>query len=748
MIGKVTRNASFNRIAQYITGKPGAEILLENVPEGNTVAQKAAAMQFVAARNHRVKRPAYHLSLSPAESDNLSRRDWMLFCNQVLDELGFKDNQVLVGLHHDVKYPNSEKTRTHAHLLINLVNDAGKCSSTSWDYYKIPQVLRHLERCYGLQAVNDVGEVGKHLDSAGQYQLQRRSEGEGEAAPIHRSVRCKLQDMIDEILKRCGSFEELAIALQSQGVEVNLTSTGWWVQYEGFPFAGHQLGRAYTKPSVLKRLEAEVVDEGRREDPTSTLCQESSKIKSLSNSVDDNAQPSAELVASSIESNAQSAAEVVASSIESNAQSAAEVVTESVDENAQPAVKLMSEPEESAEDIQPLASMKEAFIEANTLFPSSEQSFGEVCGEHIPIPLVVEDSEPTPDPATPNPESQTGQQLESGESSTSPAWLSQLKRKAHELEQTELIDGKFYTGLAMDVVAHSAELVREIRGNDHEDVPQPESSLSSNPEFSESSPEAVAESLSQFVQARAEVHGLNPDEPIATNLGTLHLDSSSDDKTLTITRNITVAQWDEKSTEWQIDSDLAEKHQFSVSQLLNNQVVDTEGYRLVGDEEERVVTFEEVRFQAIEISGEWQVTENHLTEDEQNRILKLPQSSQDYNRTKDGKDLVNYFQRHAPEQFDSDIGVINWTAENGEFDRRFEVSVQPDKSVLIEGFDLKQKDEFGNSRQIFKAEIGIDSAISCSQCDIDSRDIDQLLQQESSSRQKQQPERSRTQYSR
>jgi hypothetical protein len=213
---------------------------------------------------------------------------------------------------------------------------------------------------------------------------------------------------------------------------------------------------------------------------------------------------------------------------------------------------------------------------------------------------------------------------------------------------------------------------------------------------------------------------------------------------LTIARNITVAQWDEKSQEWQIDSDLAEQHQFSVSQLLNNEVVDTEGYRLVGDDSERVVTFEEVRFQAVEISREWQVVENHLSESEQNRILKLPQSLEDYSRTTNGKDLVNYFQRHAPEQFDSDVGVINWTAENGDFDRRFEVSVQPDESVLIEGFDLKQTDDFGNSRQIFKAEIGTDHAIDCSQCDIPNRDIDQLLKQEISSQQtSQRPERSR-----
>ncbi|MCG5060776.1 MAG: hypothetical protein KA714_23065 [Limnoraphis sp. WC205] len=60
MIGKVTRSTNFHCIAQYIFGKPQAEPLIESVPEGKTLAQKVAAMEFVASRNHRVKRPAYY----------------------------------------------------------------------------------------------------------------------------------------------------------------------------------------------------------------------------------------------------------------------------------------------------------------------------------------------------------------------------------------------------------------------------------------------------------------------------------------------------------------------------------------------------------------------------------------------------------------------------------------------------------------------------------------------------------------
>lgn len=734
MIGKVTRNANFHRIAMYIFSQPGASKLIENVPEGRTIDQKAAAMQLVASRNHRVKRPAYHLSLSPAEGDRLSRGDWALFCNQVLQELGFWGNQVLIGLHHDVKYPGSDQTRTHAHLLINLVDDSGKCFDTRWDYYKIPKVLRHLERCYGLQSVPDVGEVGKQRDSSGQYRLQKRSEtsNSGEVQPVHRSVRCQLQDMIDEILKRCSCFEELAHALQSRGVEVNLTPQGWWVQYEGFAFAGYQLGRAYTTPSVLKRLEVEQMADHKEESQNSNMEKEPvSSMQEVFASISDSQRQ---------EQQSQLESSVQPETVEANTFQKPQINPESHSQESSPTTesnqsrseKVSEKPEINPESSQPTESDR-VEVEPSQVPPSQSEQISEE-PELQRVTPVVKDSSPTKILNT-----ETQSQSESESNTNSVDWIDQLKQQAHQLEQTELIDGKFYTGLALDVTAHLAEISRDIVESVQE-VQQPESSTAPNPE-------AVAEALSQFVQTRAEVHELNPDEPIATNLGTLHLNPH--EQTISITRNITVAQWDEESQEWQINSELAEQHQNPVTQLLNNEAVEVEGYRLVGDESQRAIAFEEVRFQATQTDDGWQIGENHLSEDEQNRILKLPQSSEDYSRTANGKDLVNYLQRHTPKKFEQDMGVINWTAENGAFDRRFEVSVQPDESVLIEGFDLKRTDDFGNSRPIFKAEIGVNRSIDCSQCDIPSRDIDRLLKQEDSSqRTEQQPERSRTHYSR
>lgn len=665
MIGKVTRNANFYSVASYIFGKPGAEALLENVFEGRTVAEKAASMQWVAGRNGRVKRPAYHLSLSPAEGDNLSRGEWAAICNQVLDDLNLDKNQVLVGLHNDVKYPASEKTRTHAHLLINLVDDNGKCANTSWDYYKIPKILRTVERKYGLQAVPGIGELEEQSHTI---------------KPTKRSIRQKLQNIVDESLETESSFDELTAAMESLGVEVHPTSQGWWMRYEGIPFAGYQLGRKYTLPSILKRLEARQVDK-----------------------------------------------------------------SEDIEQSFEPVST-------------PISTMKDVFT-------VDEPSFGKDC-----LPELESKQDETS-------HFEMQFSLEDIDVDVAPGNLIQMmKQQANHLEQSDYIDGRFYAGMFLDATANLAEVVeigREVLGEGegqeietqleetqpsveleetqpsvetesddwlHDDealhhfderlaqVKVDTESPSDVQNNIQENPQAVVESLSQFVHARSAAHDLTLDEPIETNLGVLCF--NSDENTISLTQNVTVASWDDNLQEWQIDSELSESHKANVVQLLDNQAVDTEGYQFSSDEKERTVTYEQVRFRAEQTDDGWQISDNSLSSEEEYRILQLPQTEEEYAQSVNSKDLIEYFQHHAPEQFEPEVGSIHWTDTNGEFERVFEISKQPDNSYQLEGFDLKQTDEWGNPRKIFSASIEADNSVRCSQCEIPTLDVDDLLAQE------------------
>lgn len=145
---------------KYVLGKKDAQLIYTNVFAGlgaQTSTEAIAAEMTQIARHNQTSQPVYHLSVSPAQTDYLSIKDWVNFSQALLQELGLEKNQVVIALHNDEDYPNGQP-RPHAHLVINLVDDAGKLANTSWDYRKTERALRHLEECYGLTLVQSSWE--------------------------------------------------------------------------------------------------------------------------------------------------------------------------------------------------------------------------------------------------------------------------------------------------------------------------------------------------------------------------------------------------------------------------------------------------------------------------------------------------------------------------------------------------------------------------------------------------------------
>lgn len=145
---------------KYVLGKKDAQLIYTNVFAGlgaQTSTEAIAAEMTQIARHNQTSQPVYHLSVSPAQTDYLSIKDWVNFSQALLQKLGLEKNQVVIALHNDEDYPNGQP-RPHAHLVINLVDDAGKLANTSWDYRKTERALRHLEECYGLTLVQSSWE--------------------------------------------------------------------------------------------------------------------------------------------------------------------------------------------------------------------------------------------------------------------------------------------------------------------------------------------------------------------------------------------------------------------------------------------------------------------------------------------------------------------------------------------------------------------------------------------------------------
>jgi hypothetical protein len=151
LIGKAGTGGDFRGLARYLLrgrqseGERVGWTLVRNMPVGADHA--ASLMSDTAAQNVRVQKPVYHLSLSAAPGEELSREQWEKVVDKVLRDLGLDEHQALVVGHRD-------KRHDHVHIMVNRVHPEHlKVWHNGHDYRRIEQSLRNIERDLGLREV-------------------------------------------------------------------------------------------------------------------------------------------------------------------------------------------------------------------------------------------------------------------------------------------------------------------------------------------------------------------------------------------------------------------------------------------------------------------------------------------------------------------------------------------------------------------------------------------------------------------
>ncbi|WP_186440265.1 relaxase/mobilization nuclease domain-containing protein, partial [Planktothrix tepida] len=86
--------------------KPNAELMMTNVASAyGELTDLAKAFRVTAATNPRVKKPVYHLSISPAQGDTLSTAQWLTLLKDLLKQRHLAEHQYIAVLHRDATYP-------------------------------------------------------------------------------------------------------------------------------------------------------------------------------------------------------------------------------------------------------------------------------------------------------------------------------------------------------------------------------------------------------------------------------------------------------------------------------------------------------------------------------------------------------------------------------------------------------------------------------------------------------------------
>ena len=255
MIGKQTKGKSFRGLLNYLEQNSKAEIIAGNMGGRNAI-QLSKEFRLSRQLHPEAEKVVYHASLSLPPGERLDDYTWDEITSKYLEGMGFGCNQYVV-------YRHSDKDHDHVHIVASRIRlDDAKIVSDSWDYVRSENLIRQLEKEYGLQQAPSSRETYERSLSAGQSRRMEREQAEYESgqrnSPPERTVKEQLQTTINEAIKSSSSMPELMkkLLLENVSVRCEFTRTGKpkGISYgmNGIAFSGTKLGKAYTFPGLQK----------------------------------------------------------------------------------------------------------------------------------------------------------------------------------------------------------------------------------------------------------------------------------------------------------------------------------------------------------------------------------------------------------------------------------------------------------------------------------------------------------------
>lgn len=190
----------------------------------------------------------YHTSVNFPPHENLKDEQMVTIAKDYLEAMGFDQHQYAIFRHFDADHP-------HMHILVNRIGYDGTVLSDSKDYQRSEQILRSLEKQYGLTEVISSRQAKERAMTKNELEMMKRTD--------EPSVKMKLQVTIKNLLTQKPTAEQFISQLETQGINVlfNQASTGFVsgisYGYKGMQFKGAHLGNAYKWQAVKNAISYE-----------------------------------------------------------------------------------------------------------------------------------------------------------------------------------------------------------------------------------------------------------------------------------------------------------------------------------------------------------------------------------------------------------------------------------------------------------------------------------------------------------
>ena len=283
MIGNISRIKNFREAVNYLLKKEKQAIIIDTNLSGSNKLELIKELhccsdlaKYRKRRGRKMEYPGRHLSIGFAESDGLiAEQKLQQIGREIIQGLGYSKNQYLIVKHLRTDPGNLEKHQhDHFHILINSLNWQERKQTQGVDKFekiKLEKILRELEIKHQLESIES-SHVKRYRGNSRQYYLyqQQAKNQEGE---IKRIKKIEIQQNIEVQLKNSPELTDFLNNLKTLGIECKFwenrkeipesealikDNAGISFGYQGYQFAGYQLGKDTTLPKLKKLYEREV----------------------------------------------------------------------------------------------------------------------------------------------------------------------------------------------------------------------------------------------------------------------------------------------------------------------------------------------------------------------------------------------------------------------------------------------------------------------------------------------------------
>jgi len=248
VIAKITKGKGFRGALGYLLhGKQDERtdrgVILATNLAGNTPRQMSNEFGAFRRLRTRLGVAVCHTSLSLSHEDRqLSDKEFSRIAQRYLKEMGFEGCPFVVVRHHDTEHQ-------HIHILAGRIKPDGSVVSDKQDFQRAEEVVRQLEKEFGLRAVPPSRPIND--EQGAQQQLYGGDNMKQEIQRLLNQAYDKTNDLGD-FLSYC---KESGISLKPhiQGRRVN----GIALEWKGRRVKGSELGKDYSWNAIAKRYRYE-----------------------------------------------------------------------------------------------------------------------------------------------------------------------------------------------------------------------------------------------------------------------------------------------------------------------------------------------------------------------------------------------------------------------------------------------------------------------------------------------------------